>query len=249
MKIYIPYESIQSNQDLAETPDMIAITIGGAFIQTAQKAIEFMKQNGISFMVSWYQLGYKLYEETAEEGIFDLELGGALYKQYEPEFAIDGCHAKVYADGTLSAALPFKHSEEKFFFTLGEIGDLTKQMEACIKVSDLANDQLDWAVGIALGYEMRVNYNAPQRLYPAEKHRKAMWASFMPTCEANVANPIIEKHQIAVWPDQDNPGMWFASTNEGAGTDYSGNTLLVAAMRCFVAAKLGEEIAVPADLK
>ena len=59
--------------------------------------------------------------------------------------------------------------------------------------------------------------------------------------------PIIEREEIAVWPDQDT-GDWFASANEGRGVDFSGPTPLIAAMRCYVTSKLGEEVEVPEEL-
>ena len=60
-------------------------------------------------------------------------------------------------------------------------------------------------------------------------------------------SPIIDREEIAVWPDRDT-GNWFASANEGCGVDFSGPTLLIAAMRCYVASKLGDEVDVPEEL-
>ena len=52
---------------------------------------------------------------------------------------------------------------------------------------------------------------------------------------------------IAVWPD-DEEGGWFASSDGGRGEDYKGETPLIAAMRCYVASKLGDEIDLPKEL-
>ena len=71
--------------------------------------------------------------------------------------------------------------------------------------------------------------------------------------EANYATdwahggPIIEGERIAQWPDEE--GGWLASANEGKGNDHHGPTPLIAAMRCFVASKLGDEIEVPEGVK
>jgi len=59
--------------------------------------------------------------------------------------------------------------------------------------------------------------------------------------------PIIEREEIAMWPDEE--GGFFASANEGAGKDYHGKTYLIAAMRCYVASKLGDEVEIPEELK
>lgn len=58
--------------------------------------------------------------------------------------------------------------------------------------------------------------------------------------ERSVRN-IIEREKIAIWPDSE-LGGWFASANEGKGNDYKGRTLHEAALRCYVASRLGPEI-------
>lgn len=61
-----------------------------------------------------------------------------------------------------------------------------------------------------------------------------------------LAGPIIERECIAMWPDEE--GGFLASANEGAGRDFHGETYLIAAMRCYVASKLGDEVDVPNEL-
>ncbi|MCY1547037.1 hypothetical protein D9M68_830700 [compost metagenome] len=41
---------------------------------------------------------------------------------------------------------------------------------------------------------------------------------------------------------------WFACLNRGRGNHWHGQTPLIAAMRCIVAAKLGETVDVPSEL-
>jgi hypothetical protein len=57
------------------------------------------------------------------------------------------------------------------------------------------------------------------------------------------AGPIIERERIAVWGDNDT--YWEA---ECGWTWAKGQTPLVAAMRAYVASKLGDEVEVPTNL-
>jgi hypothetical protein len=58
--------------------------------------------------------------------------------------------------------------------------------------------------------------------------------------------PIIEREGIAVSPDT-GLDWWVAHTKGGVYTDH-GPTPLIAAMRCYVASKLGDEVEVPDGL-
>lgn len=62
------------------------------------------------------------------------------------------------------------------------------------------------------------------------------------------AGPIIEREYISVlsWL----VGAWKARTTANDGTEYicEGPTALVAAMRCYVASKLGDEVEVPNEI-
>jgi hypothetical protein len=65
------------------------------------------------------------------------------------------------------------------------------------------------------------------------------------------AGPIIERERIAFWfekyDDVDSAlPMWAAVRFNGQ--DYYGETPLIAAMRCYVASKLGEEVEVPNEI-
>lgn len=58
--------------------------------------------------------------------------------------------------------------------------------------------------------------------------------------------PIIERERITVRANQRNEG-WEA-TKSWIGTGRSGPTPLIAAMRCYVASKLGDEVEIPGEL-
>ena len=102
-----------------------------------------------------------------------------------------------------------------------------------IKTSELSGAQLDWAVAKCEGVDKQDYYETHNDVY-------------MPSTDWAQAGPIIEREKIAVWPDEE--GGFFASANEGAGKDHYGPTLLIAAMRCYVASKLGDEIEIPDTL-
>jgi hypothetical protein len=112
-------------------------------------------------------------------------------------------------------------------------------MVAEMKTSELTGAALDWAVakceGIGLGPRGLVVY-----YYEGEP---AMW---QPSTDPSQAYPIIEREKIATDPDADD-GQWAASTRD-APCYWVGPTPLVAAMRCYVASKLGDEVDVPEEL-
>jgi len=99
-----------------------------------------------------------------------------------------------------------------------------------IKTSELTDAALDWAVTKAIGEYKPVP---------------------VPNCSTNWAQggPIIEREEISVnWAN----GEWQAHTvndqDEYEQIEY-GPTPLIAAMRCFVASKLGDDVDVPEELK
>lgn len=108
-----------------------------------------------------------------------------------------------------------------------------------IKTSELTDVALDWAVAKCIGQ-------------PDEwmaDHRKGYINSA--STDWAQGGPIIEREKIGFWAytlDEDgneNPG-WYAETFEGAVAD--GPTPLIAAMRCYVASKLGDTVETPDEL-
>jgi len=57
-----------------------------------------------------------------------------------------------------------------------------------------------------------------------------------------LAGPIIEREKIECLHDG---GQWYVDAPHGW---YEGPTLLIAAMRCYVASKLGDEVEVPEEV-
>jgi len=71
---------------------------------------------------------------------------------------------------------------------------------------------------------------------------------YTPSDDWGVGGPIIEREGISIYLDTNN--MWQATTanDETPFVGIEGKTPLIAAMRCFVASKLGDEVEVPDEL-
>lgn len=130
-----------------------------------------------------------------------------------------------------------------------------------MKTAALTGATLDWAVAKAEGHESRIRPFGP--LFGATQYRQATekgWA-YKPSTDWAHGGPIIEREKIelAWWhssqawqASQPLLGRWSAADGEFIGDSHfprEGPTPLVAAMRCFVASKLGDEVEVPSQLQ
>lgn len=117
-----------------------------------------------------------------------------------------------------------------------------------IKTSELSGAQLDWAVAeceglLAFGYE-----TDGERLWTTLSTGET--ELFAPDINWAQGGPIIEREGISLYLDTNN--LWQANIFDGNpavfGSGIEGETLLIAAMRCYVASKLGDEIELPVEL-
>jgi hypothetical protein len=120
------------------------------------------------------------------------------------------------------------------------------------KTSDLIGPALDWAVAKCEGWVWKTGLtswygNKPwlERYTEKGTSRRQLWELTSST-DWWVGGPIIEREGLGFY--QGNATKWWAQT-KGAG-EYSqeGPTPLIAAMRCYVASKLGDEIDIPEEL-
>jgi hypothetical protein len=116
-----------------------------------------------------------------------------------------------------------------------------------IKTSALTGVALDWAVAKCEGVWVEyVDDEITQCLLQKPSGRYA------PSTDWAQAGPIIERHWIELvpWPNEsDENDRWQAIQNDLPIRVYhQGPTPLVAAMRCYVASKLGDEVEVPNEL-
>lgn len=138
-----------------------------------------------------------------------------------------------------------------------------------IKTSELSGAALDWAVAKCEGFIMDCN----SWLYEATLEEVAT-GSFKPSTDWSQGGPIIERENVTIvradndYIDGKYAPNWFAETDKWVGHSitssyegeyfdpcfmidesggYYGPTPLIAAMRCYVASKLGDTIEVPEE--
>lgn len=127
------------------------------------------------------------------------------------------------------------------------------------KVSELDGALLDAAVAEAEGLRWRVLEEADSPIgrrltvaWPAD-HQMTMSSAeeYEPSTDWAAGGPIIERERIELchkWQDDEPPSVWIARCHGNFSlrrVSKKGRTPLVAAMRAYVAAKLGEEVELP----
>lgn len=125
-----------------------------------------------------------------------------------------------------------------------------------VKAGDLTGVALDWAVAKCEGWTLRTGKSSwfgddPwfERKDEGSTHRLAIWRRNY-SANWKLAGPIIEREQVQIDPltrHRCKNSEWQAQVWCSFSV-ATGPTPLIAAMRCYVAAKLGDEIEVPVDL-
>jgi len=118
-----------------------------------------------------------------------------------------------------------------------------------MKTSELVGAQLNWAVALAEGWKPEKVRDAKGEYWWLFKHPRGMNPKhYHPSTHWGIGGLIIEREGITVAPDDVEP--WCAYIDRGTAEDviYSGTTPLIAAMRCYVANKLGDEVELPEGL-
>lgn len=142
-----------------------------------------------------------------------------------------------------------------------------------IKTSDLIGPALNWAVLTALGYTI---WDGDWYADPADhgcRYKTARYARsiavvcadgtpYHPSTDWSQGGPIIEQNDISFRkyhnPKSEAHGTYYARVCQDSGTligwykttgfQQTGPTPLIAAMRCLVASKLGDEVEIPDEL-
>jgi hypothetical protein len=120
-----------------------------------------------------------------------------------------------------------------------------------IKTAALTDAALDWAVAkcqpeLHVGvYHKRTFLDWFKSFGYLSPHGTdtTAWA---PSNDWSQGGPIIEREKIGTWPSESISGKWGARMLNTY--IMYGPTPLIAAMRCFVASKLGDEVEVPDEL-
>lgn len=103
-----------------------------------------------------------------------------------------------------------------------------------MKVNELQGAALDWAVA------------------KCEEARTGVFATLTPSRYSAswiLGGPIIEREKLTVGYANIDGGFWTARTTDYPPQYIRGTTPLIAAMRCYVASKLGDEVEIPEELK
>ena len=128
-----------------------------------------------------------------------------------------------------------------------------------IKTSELTGAALDWAVAKCEGHPKAIDSSGLDgplvmcgfvqvHLYSERKGQE--WVAYLPTSNWAQGGPIIEREEIDTYcheSPKSGCGWWVAEIT-GTQAKGKGSTPLIAAMRCLVCAKLGDEIDIPEEL-
>jgi hypothetical protein len=106
-----------------------------------------------------------------------------------------------------------------------------------MKTSELQGAALDWAVAKCEFVGAPPLRIVSGLIYTVEGD------NWNPSTDWAQGGPIIEREGLAVWKDN---GYWEA---EAASNWAKGDTALIAAMRCYVASKMGDDVELPEELK
>lgn len=102
-----------------------------------------------------------------------------------------------------------------------------------MKTSELTGPALDWAVANCKGVAFDI---APDGYY-----------TYKPSTNWSHGGPIIEREGIRL--HRGVTGQWWAGPEADPHRPVDGPTPLIAAMRCYVASRLGDTIDIPEELQ
>ena len=111
-----------------------------------------------------------------------------------------------------------------------------------MKTSELTGVALDWAVAKCEGHDTLITYAPMQVLY--EPKGKRSWYVYRPSTNWTQGGPIIEREGITIDFAQVEDWAAKSSTYQWA----YGPTPMIAAMRCYVASKMGDDVEIPKEL-
>ncbi len=127
---------VSSSQEWTTDPDMIEVRVHRGFLEKAERAVAFLRENDAHKVTVWFALGYDFFEnienladESEMEGKATVDgEDGIKYVEFEPEYRVDGCHAEIDYDGDIRAVFPFKHSDDNLWCAVGNLDELKAKM-------------------------------------------------------------------------------------------------------------------------
>ena len=117
-----------------------------------------------------------------------------------------------------------------------------------MKTSELLGAELDWAVAKCEGATDEWRSDGPFWWHGVPCIRIGGHdVNYRPSTDWALAGPIIEREFICLWSEG---YEWEAKIQTGAGVWLAewDDSPLIAAMRCYVASKLGDDIEIPTEL-
>lgn len=121
-----------------------------------------------------------------------------------------------------------------------------------MNTSDLIGPALDWAVAKCEDDPEYVNGRI--WITTGSFFSRVRRTEYSPSTNWAQGGPIIERESIAVdysdgTASESGEPFWCASAYYSSARPHAAKTPLIAAMRCFVTSKLGEEVKIPEELK
>lgn len=129
-----------------------------------------------------------------------------------------------------------------------------------MRTSELIGPALDWAVAKCEGLTLHKNALLNGLLmegwwasgYYADPNLWIRLGMLRYSTDHGQGGPIIERERIGTWPSASVNGQWAArpyfEDRYERGAAMYGPTKLIAAMRCYVASRMGDEVDVPEEL-
>lgn len=123
-----------------------------------------------------------------------------------------------------------------------------------MKTSELIGPALNWAVVVALGIKYQIATQGyygqipyvPRKWIEIWSQEEVDYVEFCPSIDWAQGGPIIEREGIGFFQKKDQG--YCQAAYPGAEFVRRGPTPLIAAMRCFVASRLGDEVDIPEEL-
>lgn len=128
-----------------------------------------------------------------------------------------------------------------------------------VKVTNSTPLQLDWLVAKARGFDVYHSAMLNGHImhgfwvsgyYPGDWNSWVPLSKIAATTDWAQGGPIIERENIGVVPQNEGSlrRCAFRTTRDGEVFYHYGATVLIAAMRCYITSKLGEEVEIPEAL-
>ncbi len=123
-----------------------------------------------------------------------------------------------------------------------------------IKTSELTGPALDWVVAQVVHANLQLTYGEPvfnpktKRIYQTQGLQQ-IGVNYSPSTNWSQGGPIIEREGITVCHGSPVHGLEWLACDRSSTHIQHGPSYLIAAMRCFCASKLGEEVELPEKLK